>query len=67
MKFKIYNLEKGKISGKSWKTYQGAAKNCLLIEEMVVSNDPAVLDWMNRHPEWRKERLELIKNYVAVH
>lgn len=49
----IFNLETQKTSKKSWKTYNGALKNCSLLE--IVSS-LAGIDWILRHPDWIETR-----------
>jgi hypothetical protein len=61
MRFKIFSCENFTISKKSWKTYNGAVKNCKQLD-IVIPDDSDVTDWMKRHPEWIKERIEAAKN-----
>ena len=54
----VLNLHTGKKSDKRWKTYAGASKNCQSFE-IAINEDS--LEWIERHPEWVKERLTQIK------
>lgn len=49
----IVNIENCTISKKSWKTYDGALKNCGNNQIPMTFEG---YEWYVKHPEWRKER-----------
>lgn len=63
MEFKLFNLVTYKESKKTWKTYEGAAKNAQAFD---IISTPEGIEWMQKHPEWAKERVNNVPSFMDV-